>query len=158
MQRSELLAAAGVLVFLIIVAWIICATVWRVRKLQHEERRLMIEKGMTPPPRFSGGWPQVRQAQIQARFEERRLMIEKGMVPPDQPGEGERWQRDDFLRRGAITCFMGIGLGVTYYLLPETADLRPLLAFLSPGLAMFGLGCLVYYWLSAQRSAVDAVK
>ena len=158
MQWSELLAAGGVLVFFIIVAGIICGTVWRVRKLEHEERRLMIERGMTPPARCSGGWPQVRQQQIKARFEERRLMIEKGMVPPDQPGDGERWQRDDFLRRGAITFFLGIGLGIAYYLLPETAEFRPLMSFLGPLLAMFGAGCVTYYWLSAKGSAADAAK
>jgi len=157
MQWSELLAGAGVLVFFIIIAGVIVTAVWRVRKLDHEERRLMIEKGMTPPPRFSGGWPQVKQREVQARFEERRLMIEKGMVPPDQPEEG-KWRRDDFLRRGLITFFLGIGLGIAYYLLPEDADFRPLLAFVSPVLATFGLGCVTYYFLSAKRPEDAAAK
>ena len=156
MQWSEMLAGAGIFVFFIIITGIIVTAVLRAKRLEHEERRLMIEKGMTPPPRFSGGWPQVKQREVQARFEERRLMIEKGMVPPDVPEEG-KWQHDDFLRRGLITFFLGIGLGIACYLLPADADFRPLLSFVSPVMAMFGLGCVIYYWLSPKRSA-DAVQ
>jgi hypothetical protein len=156
MQWSELVAGAGLGIFFVIVVAIVGTFLWRSRKLEHEERRLMIEKGMTPPPRFSGGWPQVKQQEVQARFEERRLMMEKGMVPPE-PQSAERWQRDDFLRRGIVTFFLGIGLGITYYLLPESGDSRWYVAFLSPGLALFGLGCLTYYGLSAKRSA-DAAR
>jgi hypothetical protein len=161
MQWSEMVAGAGLCLFFIIIVAIIAAVLWRSRKLDHQERQSMIEKGMAPPPRFSGGWPQVKQLELQARFEERRLMIEKGMVPPDLPPEGDRWHRDDFLRRGSIALFLGIGLGITYYLLPDNANNRTLLAWVSPGLALFGLGCLTYYWLSAKsarRSAEGAQR
>ena len=117
----------------------------------------MIEKGMAPPPRFTGGWPQVKQHEVQARFEERRLMIEKGMVPPE-PQPPERWRRDDFLRRGIVMFFLGIGLGITYYLLPESGNARWYVAFLSPGLALVGLGCLTYYGVSAKTAAHIASK
>jgi hypothetical protein len=155
MQWSELVAAAGVGVFLLIVVAIIGHGVWRTRQLEHEERRLMIEKGMVPPPRFTGGWPQVKQQEVQARFEERRLMIEKGMIPPAS-APGQRWERDDFLRRGIVMFFLGIGLGITYYLLPEAAESRSFLAYASPGLAMVGLGCLAYYGLSAKSAKRSA--
>jgi hypothetical protein len=155
MQWSEMMAAAGLGVFFIIIVGIVGTVLWRSGKLEHEERRLMIEKGITPPPRFSGGWPQVKQQEVQARFEERRLMIEKGIVPPEAPRR-ERWQRDDFLRRGVVTFFLGIGLGITYYLLPETAGSRTFVAYASPGLALFGLGCLTYYGLSAKKQADGA--
>ena len=158
MQWSEMMAGAGLCVFFIIIVGIVGTVLWRSRKLEHEERRLMIEKGITPPPRFSGGWPQVKQQEVQARFEERRLMIEKGMRPPDLPGDGDRWQRDDFLRRGSISFFLGIGLGITYYLFPDDAGTRSFLAWVSPALALFGLGCLTYYGLSAKKSRDDAQR
>jgi len=150
MQLSELQGTALVFSFFIVIVTIVGMFLWRARKLEHEERRLMVEKGIAPPPRFTGGWPQVKQQEVQARFEERRLMIEKGMVPPEPP-QANRWQRDDFLRRGVVTLFLGIGLGITYYLLPESGDSRWYVAFLSPGLALFGLGCLTYYGLSAKK-------
>jgi hypothetical protein len=55
-----------------------------------------------------------------------------------------------------VTFFLGIGLGITYYLLPDTADSRMFLAWVSPALALFGLGCLTYYGLSAKKSAERA--
>lgn len=157
MQWSEMVAGGGLLLFFIILAAIAGIVIVRARKLDHEERRLMIEKGMTPPPRFSGGWPQVRQQENQLRFEERRLLIEKGLSPLDLPEHG-KWVRDDYLRNGLITFFSGIGLGITYYLLGENAEFHGLLAFLGPVLALFGLGCVAYYFVSTRRSAGAAPK
>src|SRR5262245_10898205 len=153
MQWSEMVAGGGLLVFFIILAGMAVMFLWRAKKLDHEERRFMIEKGMTPPPRFSGNWPQVRQHENQLRFEERRLMIEKGLLPPPFTEQG-KWELDDFLRRGIVTLFLGIGLGITYYLLPETT----VLAFVSPGLALFGLGCITYYVIGAKRPAGGAPR
>ncbi|HEY7189550.1 MAG TPA: hypothetical protein VH436_23495 [Vicinamibacterales bacterium] len=154
MQWSELVAGAGLCVFFIIIVGIAAMFYWKRTKLEHEERRSMIEKGMTPTPRFGGGWPSARQHENQLRFEERRLMIEKGMMPPDP----DRWQRDDFLRRGLVMFFLGIGLGISYYLLPASGDAHWYLGFLSPGLALVGLGCLTYYALSAKTSAEGAQR
>jgi hypothetical protein len=147
MQSSELMVTAGVGVFLILMFLIVGMFAWRAKRLEHEERRLMIEKGLTPPPPFRSSWPHVKQREDQLRYEERRLMIEKGMVPPERAPAG-RWERDDFLRRGIITFFLGIGLGITYYLLPETSESKGFFAFASPVLALFGLGCLTYFRLS----------
>jgi hypothetical protein len=119
MQASEMQGTIVVFAFFIVMVTIVGMFLWRARKLEHEERRLMIEKGITPPPRFTGGWPQVKQQEVLSRFEERRLMIEKGMVPPDAPAAG-RWEREDFLQRGIGTLFLGIGLGIAYYLLPDS--------------------------------------
>jgi hypothetical protein len=49
MQWSEMMAGAGLCVFFIIIVGIVGTVLWRSRKLEHEERRLMIEKGMRPP-------------------------------------------------------------------------------------------------------------
>jgi len=43
-------------------------------------------------------------------------------------------------------------------LLPDTADSRTFLAYVSPGLAMIGLGCLTYYALSAKKSGDTAQR
>jgi hypothetical protein len=151
MQWSELMAGAGLLVFLIVLVVAIGTFAWRVKKLEHEERRLMIEKGMMPPPQFGSSWTHVKQREDQLRHEERQLMIEKGMVPPEVT-PGKRWELDDYLRGGVITFFLGIGLGITYYLLPESSGSRGFFAFASPALALYGLGCLTYYRLSRDRA------
>jgi len=50
-------------------------------------------------------------------YEERRLMIEKGMTPPPiVMDEGTR-SPDDSLPRGTIMMFLGIGLGLGYFVL-----------------------------------------
>jgi len=152
MQLSELQGTALVFSFLIIIVTIVGMFLGRARKLEHEERRLMIEKGITPPPRFTGGWPQVKQQEVQARFEERRLMIEKGMLPPEAAAAG-RWEREDFLQRGIGTLFLGIGLGISYYLLPDSGAAHWYLGLLSPTLTLVGLGWLTYYAVSATKSA-----
>ena len=152
MQWSEMVAAGGLLVFFIILGGMVLVFLWRAKKLDHEERRLMIERGMTPTPRCVGTWPQVKQHENQLRFDERRLMIEKGLVPHPLVEQG-KWERDDFLRRGIITLFLGIGLGISNYLLPGTL----VLAFASPALALFGLGCITYYSISGKRP-MDGTK
>src|SRR5436309_8440256 len=51
---------------------------YRKRQLQHDERRSMIEKGMTPPPLHpAGSWRQAYPQQL--RHEARLRMIEKGI-------------------------------------------------------------------------------
>lgn len=83
-------------------------------------------------------------------------MIEKGMIPPGASAQAQRWERDDFLRRGIVMVFLGIGLGITYCLLPETASSRSFVAYVSPAFAMVGLDCLTYYGLSAKRAAATS--
>lgn len=102
MQQSELVAMAVLMVFCLIGGVGILVFARRSKKAEHEERR---------------------------------LMIEKGLVPPDWSDQGKRWTRDDFLRRGLVSLFVGIGLGITYYLRPDASAL----AFVSPTLVLFGL-------------------
>jgi hypothetical protein len=155
-MKALIAAAATVLVAALaggVVAW---AFYWDYRKkqLQHEERRLMIEKGMTPPPIFSGNWPQVKQHEQQLRYEERRLRIEKGLdVPLD---EKKPLTPDDFLRRGTIMLFLGVGLGLAY-VIGHRSGLRVYgdeeawlfaLAVSGAVIGLAGLGHLVYYRLA----------
>jgi hypothetical protein len=78
-----------------VIAWLIYWD-YRKRRLVYEERRLMIERGITPPATFSpwGGWPAVKQHEQQLLYEERRLRIEKGLPVPPLP-EPKPWKSDD---------------------------------------------------------------
>ena len=148
-ELSELIRIGLVMAFFPLVLGMGLLYMWRERKLQHEERRLMIEKGLTPPP-APVHWPQVKQRENELRFEERRLMIEKGLLTPDDFGDQKR--RRDGLHGGVLWFCLGLGLGITYYLLPETSGGRGFLALASPALAMFGLACVINYGLSRTRT------
>jgi len=54
-------------------------------------------------------------------------------------------------REGSGRFCLGLGLGITYYLLPETSGGRGFFALASPALAMFGLACVINYGLSRTR-------
>src|SRR4029453_3999327 len=72
-----ILGITGVVAVLIwMIYWI-----YRARLLAREERRLMIERGMTPPPPHPAGWPAVKAREQELQYEERRLLIEKGLTP-----------------------------------------------------------------------------
>ena len=136
-----------------LIAW---AVYWDFRKkrLQFEERRVMIENGLTPPPPAPpalAGWPGVKQQELQLKFAERRLMIEKGLpvhedvVKPKLP-----LTRHDYLRRGILAACVGAGLLLAYgFLNLETVggtdDARAWCLGLGPLLLLFGIGNLIYY-------------
>ena len=121
---------------------------YRKRQLQHDERRSMIEKGMTPPPLHpAGSWRQAYPQQL--RHEARLRMIEKGI--PVTLDDKKPWAIEDFLRRGTIMLFVGIGLGIAYFALSPTNDFKGLIGFLAPLLGSAGLGCIIYYYLAKDR-------
>jgi hypothetical protein len=146
-----LLASSIVLaVFLVVMAFSFAS---RATRMRHEERMRMIEKGMAPPPPSIQGWPGVKQQEQQLRFEERRLLIEKGLPLPDCGPP----QAKDYLRAGIITLCLGIGGGIAFILfgafpMPEGPLVRTWLAVLSPVLALYGIGCLVYYGIAGKRA------
>lgn len=148
--------AGGVLAAALVVAVIAWAFYLdhRRKQFQHEERRLMIERGMTPPPVFSGSWPQVKQHEQQLKYDERRLRIEKGLdVPLEQK---KPLTPDDYLLRGTMLVCLGIGCAIAYFTLrlatvSEARDAQAWALGLGPILGLFGLGHLVYYRLSANR-------
>jgi hypothetical protein len=103
---------------------------YRRRKLQSEERRAMIERGMQPPP-----------------LEERHA--------PRDPAE----RREKSLFQGITLSFIGIGLGVAAWLLQNvvTNSLIPKglngpLAVGAAVLVFIGLGNLVYFAATAKRA------
>jgi hypothetical protein len=152
--RMLITVIAGIVLLAALVVGVIAwAVYWdyRRKRFQHEERRLMIERGMTPPPIFSGNWPQVKQHEQQLKFDERRLRIEMGLeVPPEQK---KPLTPDDYLRRGTMLLCLGIGCAIAYFALrfatvAEARDAQAWALGLSPVLGLFGVGHLVYYRLT----------
>jgi hypothetical protein len=101
-----------------------------------EERRLMIEKGLTPPPLneqiLDGGGQSGTPASIESS-----------------------------LKAGIITLFVGLGLIAAFLLLRYvvvedfTAIPRPVLSLLGPAgalVSLIGIGNLVYFWVASRRA------
>jgi len=106
---------------------------WRIywdyqrRRLEYDERRTMIEKGMTPLPLTPD-------------------------LPRRRPGTLE-----DSLRRGIVMLFLGIGLGIGFAILRSSMVQRPdrdivgILAIGAPVVLLIGLGNLVYYVVAKRE-------
>jgi hypothetical protein len=107
---------------------------FRRRKLQYDERRAMIERGMQPPPLEDGS------------------------------SRGSRFHPDPVVRRerslftGISMSFLGVGLGVGAWLLQNVVDLsfipKAVVGPMSVGSAVVlfvGLGNLVYFAITAKR-------
>lgn len=118
----------------------------RKRKMLFEERRLMIERGMQPPP-----------------------FTESKPFPFNLEPAGSRDVQaliEACLRRGLILVFLGAGLWLADMVLGQRASVlaggesRPLAAFLASGslaaggivLALLGAGNLVYYAVARTRT------
>ena len=148
--------ALPALLFVSVILW---AIYWDYRKkrLAYDERRLMIERGMTPPPTFSpwGGWPAVKQHEQQLMYEERRLRIEKGLDVPPLPQPRPR-TADDYLRLGTIMLCVGVGGGIAYVFLGrislyEAEQARAWAAGMSPILMVLGAGLIMYSRAATRR-------
>jgi hypothetical protein len=106
------------------------------RRLQSEERRAMIEKGMQPPP-----LQEEHPFRRERTPEERRLRA---------------------LRAGVVLLFLGVGLGVGAcllgYVFTENFISPNLAAIMALGAAVvgfLGLGNLVYYAISGRARTPD---
>jgi hypothetical protein len=125
-------------------AW---AVYWDYRKkqLMYQERRLMIEQGITPPPLHepdSNTPIAAMSLKHKLDHEERRLMIEKGIMPPQK--KPRVWQ--DYLRVGLVTLFLGVGLALAYLFLIYTGDSvdAGLAGAWGAAIGMAGLGLTIY--------------
>ena len=126
----------GLLIPLVSIVLGIAVAFWSIywahqtKRLQYEERRIMIEKGMVPPP---------------PALPERRRRV----VTPE-----------DSLRRGTIMVFLGIGLGIAYVLLRNSRLPGPdwLLPAAAPIVGLLGLGNLVYYFIAKKRKPEQAAS
>ena len=126
-----LIGLLGVLIPILLIVLGIGVAFWaiywdhRKKRLQFEERRLMIERGMTPPP---------------------VLADQKSSTTPE-----------DYLRRGLIMVFLGVGLGIAYFFVVQASTQHgpPSWLFASGGaiVGLLGLGNLVYYITVRARTA-----
>jgi hypothetical protein len=101
-----------------------------------EERRLMIEKGLTPPP-----------------------LGEHVLEPGGEAGT--RSAIESSLRVGIITLFVGLGL-IAFFLVIRfivgaefTVIPGPVIALLGPAgalVSLIGIGNLVYFWVASRRA------
>lgn len=138
-----------------ILFWLIYWT-YRVRLLAREERRLMIERGITPPAPQPMGWPAVKAREQELQYEERRLRIEKGLPILGDPSNAPH----EVLRRGLVSLALGLGLAGAYAVFKtsgfdasETTE-NWLLFFgvISPGVAFYGIANIVHYRMTRDRS------
>ena len=92
------------------------------------------------------------------QYDERRLMIERGMEPPPVlPDERKKKVTpEDCLQRGTIMLFLGIGLGIAYFVvLGAAGDGPPPWLFGAGGaiVGLLGVGNLTYYAIAKRRQS-----
>jgi len=94
----------------------------------------------------------------QVKYKERQLMIEKGLTPPPMlPDAKRKLTTEDCLRRGTVLLFLGIGLGIGYFILPMLDEDLAMLCGLGGAIVGFlGVGYLVYYFIARKRSPEDS--
>ncbi len=102
-----------------------------------EERRLMIEKGLTPPP-----------------------LSDAALQSGEMAGTSSSVEAS--LRTGIITLFVGLGLLAAFLVLrfvvaeDFTVIPRPILSLLGPVgalVSVIGIGNLVYFWIASHRAS-----
>jgi hypothetical protein len=105
-----------------------------------DERRLMIEKGLTPPP-----------------------LNEQILDGGGRPGTPALIESS--LKSGIITLFVGLGLIAAFLVLrfaiaeDFTVIPRPILSLLGPAgalVSLIGIGNLVYFWIASRRASSRA--
>jgi hypothetical protein len=152
--------------------------VYKAKLLEREERRLMIERGMPPPPPQPVGWPAVKVREQELQYEERRLLIEKGLTPEViESGlkfgnaDGTSFfdaflpkrtqpQPHDYLRKGLRALAFGLGLAGGYVVFnrsgidasDEARNWFLFFGILSPAVTLFGISNVVIYWVTRNRS------
>ena len=102
-----------------------------------DERRLMIEKGLTPPP------------------------LNDQVLNADSPA-GTSNSIESSLKSGIVTLFVGLGL-IAFFLVMRfviaedfTVIPRPLVSLTGPAgalVSLIGIGNLVYFWVASRRAA-----
>jgi hypothetical protein len=141
----------------------ICKAVYKTKSLEHEERRLMIERGMVPPAPQPWGWPGVKTRELELKAEERRLLIEKGMQPGAEENtlnmltqllpKTEKPQPEQYLHRGLVKLAFGLGLAGAYGVFKssgidassETQNWFLFFGVISPAVTLWGVANIVYY-------------
>jgi hypothetical protein len=173
-QQEFILSVMGIVGLAVVLVWLIY-WVYRAKLLDREERRLMIERGIAPPPPEAKGWPAVKAREQELRFAERRLLIEKGIEagvydPRNPPPSflstetAEPRRPDDYLRRGLVRFGIGAGLLGAYAIFrtsgidvsDEVRNWILFFALISPLFAANGLANILHYM--ATRRTKDAAS
>jgi hypothetical protein len=161
----------------VVIAWIVY---WDYRKkvVEREERRVMIERGVTPPTPDPAGWPAVKARELELKYMERRLRIEKGLdVPPetlfgtvgpltDMLPKRKHREPTDFLRRGLVSLCVGLAMGVSYVIVryggdpppPDMASWLLALAIACPAATLYGVAHVLFYALTSRKAGEGGKK
>jgi hypothetical protein len=82
------------------------------------------------------------------------LRIEKGL--PVLGDETKTMEPRDFLRRGIVTFFVGLGCVFAYFVVDiADRDARSWLGVLGSALSLYGLGNLLYYMLMPKHRRAE---
>ena len=172
------IGATAVTVILMWLIYFVSTYVYKAKLLEREERRLMIEKGMTPPQAQAAGWPAMKAREAELRFQERRLLIEKGLQPGAENGYNvltelltrEEKEKEDaperYLRRGLKALAFGLGLATAYVIFrtsgidasDETRNWFLFFAVISAPIAFYGVANLIYYRATRDKASVAATS
>ena len=87
----------------------------------------------------------------QMKYRERELMIEKGLTPPPLEPEKPRATLDECLQRGVIMIFLGIGLGIGYFVLLHSWGPPAWICGVGAAIVeLLGIGNIVYYVIAKK--------
>ncbi|HTY64833.1 MAG TPA: DUF6249 domain-containing protein [Acidobacteriota bacterium] len=87
----------------------------------------------------------------QMKYRERELMIEKGLTPPPLEPEKPRATLDECLQRGVIMIFLGIGLGIGYFVLLHSWGPPAWICGVGAAIVeLLGIGNIVYYAIAKK--------
>ena len=89
----------------------------------------------------------------QLRYKERELMIEKGLTPSPMGPDKPPLTLEECLRRGVIMVFLGIGLGIAYFVLLHAFQGPPAWICGVGGaiVELIGIGYLIYYAIAKKH-------
>jgi hypothetical protein len=88
----------------------------------------------------------------QMKYKERELMIEKGLTPPPMAPEKQPPSLEECLRRGIIMVFLGIGLGIGYFVLLRSWGPPAWICGVGGAIVeLIGIGYLVYYAIAKKN-------
>jgi len=93
----------------------------------------------------------------QMKYKERALMIEKGITPPPMGPEKQPPTLEDCLRRGIIMIFLGIGLGIGYFVLLHSWGPPAWICGVGAAIVeLIGIGNLIYYAIAKKQKDKQA--
>jgi hypothetical protein len=141
---------------LVAVTYFVCSVLYKMKRLEREERRLMIERGMMPPAEQPNtGWPGVKARELELKAQERRLRIEKGLEPLPESSSPPA----ETLRKGLVWSAIGLGLAGAYIVFKtsgieasdQTRNWFLFFGVISPAVTLYGVAQVMHYKLTKNR-------